>query len=145
MREMVTDAKAAGDTNLQGSFNRQTTAATDGNVVSPKKPDATLQSTSAEGNPVSRIGEVHSPASKQSVATETAKINKIAAGAKPGTAVRGYVSEIGSPNVIRVSPAATGSTAAEVLLGPVGIVLGAIDFALSESAAQNRCEAPTCT
>jgi len=49
MKQMVEDAKAAGDTNLQGSFNRQTTAATDGNVVSTLKPDATLQSTSAEG------------------------------------------------------------------------------------------------
>jgi RHS repeat-associated protein len=145
MKQMVADAKAAGETNLQGSFNRQTTAATDGNVVSPLKPDATLQSTDAQGNPVSRLGEVPSPASKQTVATETAKINNIAAGAKPGTTVRGYVSEIGSPKVIRVSPAASGSVAAELLLGPVGIVIGAIDFALGQRAAQNRCEAPNCT
>jgi hypothetical protein len=85
MKEMVKDAKAAGDTDLRGSFNRQTTAATDGNVVSNKRPDATLQSTSKDGNPVSRLGEVPSPASDQTVATETAKINGIAAGAKPGT------------------------------------------------------------
>lgn len=36
MKDMVKDAKATGDINLQGSFNRQQTKATNDSVISSK-------------------------------------------------------------------------------------------------------------
>jgi hypothetical protein len=131
MRQQVADAKAAGDTNLQGSFNRQQTAATNGNVVSSKKPDATLVSTDKDGNTVVRNGERPSPAASQTVETESAKLNDIANGAKAGVKVENYIMDPKTGETIRYSPLRTpraaGLGAAARGLGELGLVLGAVE------------------
>jgi len=93
MKEMVADAKAAGETGLKGSFNQSQTNATNGQIVSNQRTDATLTSTSKDGASVIRNGEITSPS--QTMLSQEAKLVGLAEKASTGTKVLGYLGDFG--------------------------------------------------
>ena len=112
MKEMASDAKAAGETKIQGSFNQGQTTATDGTINDARRTDATVTSETKAGQPVIRNGEVTSPS--QSMVSQGQKLLQLEAKAPKGTSVMSYVKAMttGAPK--------GGGTA----LGFVGAIVG---------------------
>jgi RHS repeat-associated protein len=116
MKQMVSDAKANGETNLQGSYNRSQKNATGGLIDSQQRTDATLTSETKTGEAVVRNGEIASPS--QTKASQVIKLDNLATKAAPGVKVQNYVESL--------SGAAKGGGKALGAVGPLIAVPGAI-------------------